>query len=392
MAQIITIGRKNWVLGLDWNSYSEKPDTAELKVFADKHSYDWAAVRVNESVIQGGFCAPIDDIKRPKNLASLAAYLADSHEQPWIGVYQISEGLWWYIAVRDGHAILPDGDVIGGREEIREVQEKHAGFGDWNFLKGSIEDLADRINDIDAKRTNLKSLRFKGPTTKQVVCCLAAFVVVAGAAGFYWYQKQVQIEREKQLAAERVKAQLAAGQKIQPEKSPLLDSPTPNAWLKACKDTLYPLPLSVYGWSLDKVTCEESTAIAFWKREAGATVGDRPAGAVSDDGESIIQNISIEGISNATDDDSINLREAALMLRAWAQQVGVMLSIKGNPVPTLPGAQVNEQLPTMPQIPFSLDMKTSPFQLDFAGLPGIRLKSITTNNDDWHVEGIVYGK
>lgn len=392
MAKIISIENKQWVIGLDWNSYAEKPGHDELIDFADKHHYDWAALRVNESVIQAGFCNPIDDIKRPKKIASLAAYLADSHEQPWIGIYQVAEGLWWYLAVRDGHAILPNGDIVGGKEEIREVQESHAGFGDWTFVEGTLENLIERIDETKAKRTNIKSLRFRGPTVKQIACCIAAFAVVTGAGGFYWYQKQVQIEREKQLAEARVRAQLAAGQKIQPAKSPLLESPTPNSWLSACKDTLYPIQLSQFGWILEKVSCESNAAIVFWKREPGATVADRPAGTVSDDGESILQRIEIEGIPNAVDDDSISLREATLKLRAWAQQAGITLSMKGNTATPLPGAQANEQVPTTPQTPFSLDTKTSPFGLDFAGLPGVRIKSITTNNDDWHIEGVVYGR
>lgn len=391
-AQIITIGRKQWVVGLDWNSYTDKPDRDELEQFADTHSYDWVAIRVNESVIQGGFCEPIDGIKRPRKLPSLAAYLADSNEQPWIGIYQISEGLWWYIAVRDGHAILPNGDVIGDSETIKKIREKHAGFDDWNYVEGTLENLAERIQSIEAKPTYLNSLRYRGPSPLNIVCTALAATIIAGTGGYYWYQEQSLIEKENAIALAKVRAQLAAGQKIQPVKSPLLETPYASTWLNACKNTIYPLPLSMYGWSLETVSCEPSQAIVTWKRSAGATVADRPAGSVSDDGDTIIQTILMEGLKNATDDDSQSIQAAGLLLRAWAQQAGITLTMKNNSTVSLPGAENQVKETAFPQLPFSLNIKTSPFDLDFSSVPGLRLTNVTNVNEIWHLEGVIYGR
>lgn len=391
MARIITLGGRQWVAGLDWNSYSEKPDRMDLETFAETHSYDWVAVRTSETVIQAGFCAPIDGIKRPRRLPSLAAFLADSHEQPWIGIYQISEGLWWYIAVRDGHAILPDGDIIGGRDEISQIRVAHSGFGDWNYLEGTVDDLIERIKTIKARPTNLKSIKYRGPTVIQLACSAFAATAIVGTCAYFWYQNQMAIEKEKEIAAARVRAQLAAGEKIQPVKSPLLESPEPNPWLKSCKNVVYGLPLSAFGWSIDKITCESSIALVTWKRQLGATVESRPEGIVSDDGEIIVQTIQLETVSNALDDNSIEIHSALLKLRGWAQSADITLTVK-NDAQALPGAESADPHKAIPQQRFSMDMKVSPFGLDFSSIPGLRIKSIQSINDFWHVEGVVYGR
>lgn len=58
-----------------------------------------------------------------EQIYSLAALLADSHKVPWAGAFDLGDGLWWYIAVRDNYGLMPDGDVVGTFEDIQQARQ-----------------------------------------------------------------------------------------------------------------------------------------------------------------------------------------------------------------------------------------------------------------------------
>ena len=60
---------------------------------------------------------------------SLAAIVASTHKQPWEGVFKIADNLWWYIAVRNDHSILPEGDIVGTMEQITAARN-HNNYDD----------------------------------------------------------------------------------------------------------------------------------------------------------------------------------------------------------------------------------------------------------------------
>lgn len=200
MSAILSIVGKQWLAGMTWRSYENIPDKQDLRNDAEQLGHSWATVRIGEEAIQAGFCAPIDGMKRPKKLFSLAAMLADSREQPWLGIFKIREGLWWYIAVRDGHAVLPDGDVIGGEEEIRKARDNHAGYGDWKYFEGDIDALTTLIKGIEGKPTPVKSLVTSNWPRMPTV---AAVTIVSLAGGYLWWDAH---QQETIAQAARAKA------------------------------------------------------------------------------------------------------------------------------------------------------------------------------------------
>lgn len=398
MARIIQIGKRRWLAGMTWCSFEDEPSKNELKEDAQRFGASWTCVRRGESAIQGGFCAPIDNAKSPSKLYSLAAMLADSREQPWLGIFKIEEGVWWYIAVRDGHAILPDGDVIGGEAEIHAARECHSGFADWKYIEGDISLLAELIQDVDAKPTPVRSLIDANLPSVPVLVTAVALVFAIGG-GYWWYHKQQEIEQERLVAMEKIRAQLLAGHPVAAAQTPLLSTPQPNNWIAACGKAVSRLPLSQNGWALDQLSCDANSANIHWVRRDGATVANKPDGSLSSQGDTVDQVRPLMGLDTHGRDDAIDLVGAKLVLRAWAQAVKFPLVLnEALPPAALPGAtdataQSKPGLPAPPpQASVTLDMSITPFGIDMSIIPGLRLTSLRLTNSGWHAEGTLYGR
>ncbi|RWA45651.1 hypothetical protein AU476_01045 [Cupriavidus sp. UYMSc13B] len=258
MAGIIQIGKRRWVAGMTWASYEDTPNKVELREDAQRLNSTWAAVRIGEDCIQGGFCGAIEGEKVSK-LYSLAAMLADSRKQPWLGIFKIGDGLWWYVAVRDGHAILPDGDVLGGEEETYAARERHSGYTDWNYVEGDLELLESLIKEVEDGPTRIKSLDGKAYLPKILAGTTIALTAVA--AGGWWMHNQHEQEAAKQRAAmARMREQMAQAKLNENPvvSTPAITLPLPAAFLRSCGDAVT-LPISQYGWLIDSVA-------ALWTR------------------------------------------------------------------------------------------------------------------------------
>lgn len=393
MPSIVQLGKRKWLAGLAWSSYEAAPTLSEIKEDAERLKSSWYCVRTNESVIQGGFCRAIEGVKRPGGLYSLAAKLADSHEQPWIGVFRLDQDLWWYIAIRDGHAILPDGDLIGTAEEIEQVRQNHAGYADWKYIEGDRNFLEELVKGIDAKPRAIKSLN-RGKVPVGPILALSVLVVALCGGGYYWWtnqqkaKEQVRLAQMK-LAREKMNASNPAGSA---PVSPLLTMPTTRNWLKSCAEQLLPMPLFYMGWELGKVVCAGDALNVDWTRGAGATVAHKPDGVVSSDGESIHQTVLLQQDKHGID-DAQDIAKSKDALRAWAQSVNFKLDFTEKAAAiALPGAASAVIATGSHEVEFKLDMSVSPFSFDFPEIPGLRLKSIEPNGDKWALIGVIYGK
>ena len=403
MAEVLQIGKKRWLAGMSWVSFEDAPSKQELREDGQRLSASWSCVRISESAIQAGFSAPVEGTKNPARLFSLAAMLADSREQPWLGIFKISEGLWWYVAVRDGQAILPDGDVCGGEEEILAARERHSGYSDWNYIEGDVHLLEEFINGIDAKPSRVRSLN-SSPSATVIPLVLAASVVCALGGGYWaWEKERADQARSDEVA--RQKMRLAISQIAPAAPSPLLTTPTPDAWLQRCQESLFALPLSNHGWVLDKTTCETSTVSAGWSRSDGATVANRPEGALSADGELVTQVISmapfLKAASVTSADEPVDLAQAKLIFRAWAQAANFILNLTETVAPQgLPGSGAGDAAPksgvpippVRPQTSFVMEIPISPFGVNMSSIPGLRLTTLKSTTSGWRVEGVLYGR
>lgn len=334
---------------------------------------------------------------KTNRLYSLAAMLADSKKQPWLGIFKIDEeqDLWWYIAVRDGHAILPNGDIVGGREEIIAARESHSGYRDWTFIEGpNIGFLESLIAQIDERPTPVKSLIGNQHLPKLVAAVMVGASAVAGG-GYWWWQQQQQAEAAaRQAAMERMRAQLGqASPTAKPATfTPAVAMPSPNEMLRACGQAI-DLPLSQDGWAFENVLCNTAQATVVWARGSGATVDFRPPGDLSADGEKVTQTISL-GLEQRSEDDRVHLSAAKEQLLAWSQAAGFKVTLQtiSAPTPALPGAGSTEALQVQPTLRVALDINVSPFTLNMSGLPGLRLSNIQNEGPGWKITGELYGR
>lgn len=394
-ARVVTIGNQKWVAGMSWRTFEDTPSKTALLNDAEPLKASWAAVRIGEDAIQAGFCAAIEG-EKPSKLRSLAAMMADSRRQPWLGIFKIEEGVWWYIAVRDGHAILPDGDVIGGEQEITDAQDRHSGYTDWQYVKGDLEYLEELLSEIHAKPTRLKSLEGGDyGSVKLAASALAVVGIVAGGA-YWWHAKKEADERARLAAIAQFRAQLASSAPP-PVAAPAVPAyPQPGDWLRACNEIISPLPLSDRGWLIDQVGCDSTSVVVRRVITDGATVANRPEGEVFEQGDAIQQRIALTGVKPSDGKDSIELVEAKLAARAWAQSGGHQLTFAAPAQPpVLPGASAPKAAPPT-QVGVVIEMSVSPFrpemQNGLANLPGLRLTQMKSTDTGWHIEGVIYGR
>lgn len=391
LTHIININKVSWLLGLSWRSFEEVPTRSDIKADAAQLETIWYATRIGKSAIQCGFGNPSPaSSTSAKGLYSLAALLADTEPQPWRGVFQIEENIWWYIAVRDGLAILPDGDQVGGLDMLLAAREKHASYGDWHEIEGNILNLSERIAAQNGKRTYVRSLKTERITTGQVI--VLAMLLVFSVVGYMWWQHRAQaILKERLAAIAMLKSSMAAKQNLA-HSSPLLTTPDAERWLLACKTIIDATPLSINGgWSLSGVDCISNAVNLVWKRKWGATVAVHPGGVLSDN-DTVVSTIRLP-VLPVGKSETLELARAKTRLVASLQKTKINLQTNSFPVvPVLPG-QVSTPAATVTQanLPFSFDTLIPVFDLDF-DVPGLRLSKISTTPTGWHVEGVLYGQ
>lgn len=391
-SRIVQIGKHQWLAGMSWRSFEDSPSKELLNQDKEKLGVSWVCVRLGESAIQAGYCAAIDEIKRPKKLFSLAAMLADSREQPWLGIFKIAEGLWWYVAVRDGHAILPDGDIVGDENEIFAARERHSGFSDWKYVEGDVQYLEGLIASIDAKPSRIRSLE-RSPLLSPVAICVSATIVSSVFAAGWWLNK-TRNEEENQAAMVRMKAHLQAKPAVVAP-SPLKTLSMPNEWLASCYAVLSDLNLSEYGWALGDVACEGSTAAVKWLRADGATVAHMPPGILSESGDLVMQVHELKTDLTSIKENAIQMSMAKLALSSWSQAANFTLTFSTAPEPKLlPGEKFTKEVSAtggLKAISVKIFTKISPFHLDLSAIPGLRLSAARPTENGWLIEGELYG-
>ena len=188
------------------------------------------------------------------------------------------------------------------------------------------------------------------------------------------------------MAAER--ARLAAAQQ---QVSPMKSTPAPQAWLAACRDSIEALPVSYDGWVLSAIACEPGGVSVGWARGIGATVAQHPPGGISLDGNTITNTIPLPALSPGPD-DARGLDAGALALVALLQPLAVQPQITAPPPQTLPGQTQPSGPVVTPSQAVSFTSPLPPWEIDFSGVPGLRLTSIQYTDSGWIVQGSLYGR
>lgn len=399
-ARIIEIGGKRYVVGMTWNSFSEEKKRRELVDLGPTGS-DWAVIReVSDEVVQAGFCKQPENVKLPPKTAALAPLIASVRIQPWLGIFDLGDGLFWYIAVRDGHTILPDGDAIGDEEFVLKLRDDHAAYygTDWNEIKGGIEKIEDLIDRAREKPSIVFSLHGGGVPPSVIAGALGVLAIIA-AGGWYMHMKHVSdMEKQRHLAMLRARAAMMAKRGVKPAPpkiSPLETKPMPDDWIASCLNAARGIPVSHGGWNLKSYECRDNSVAVKWVRSEGATVFDRPQGMLSQDGNSVDGLLQFKVMDSMGHDagDKLGVEKEALI--GLAQKIGENIVFSGGDekpaAMTLPGqTPAPEEAAHEKSIGFTLKVSFAPDLIGFDGVPGARIDTLSFDGAAWTLSGKLY--
>jgi len=405
MAIIRSIQGQDWVLGMEWLTYDDPVTHDDLRSESQDLDSPWYALRANESVFQCGFCPPVADITRPKKLASLAAMLADVRQQPWLGIFELGEDLYWYVAIRDHYAVQLGGDVVGTAEEVEAAAQRHSGFGGWTRESGTVEKLAELLGEAEAKRTKRTLVKsFAVSRVDPVPIAIAAGVVavlgVVGLVGYHYHAQKILESKRLTYLAEQAK--LATKDRVPDAQQMLVRTPPPSVWLRACGEGISSVAYSTYGWTISGTACDASATRISWARGAGATIEHTPPNStVSEDGNSATRLIPMKLENAAGSDNSADVQTERRALQAWGQTHDVSVSIGA-----AEAISVKQHAGWTMQV--TIPMPASPF-LAGSGLddiPGLRITGVGPNNQVrqanspadagtsamWSLSGVLYAR
>jgi len=408
-AQVITIGKKRYLVGLAWRSFDRAQKIGELRdlgnsMFPDDDGEpmgaEWYASRpISDEIVQAGFCRRPEGVKNPAGLVALAPLIASVRMQPWLGTFRIADGLWWYVAVRDGHTIVPAGDAIGDRDYITALREYQSGIGEWNFIDGRIEDLEVLINESQERPSRVHPLSGFAITPGVIAAGIGAVVVAGGLMGWFHHQKVEEMQKQKQIALARARARMEHKVFIEHGRvpSPLETQPMPDEWLTSCRQAAGRMPISLSGWVLQSYECNATTnsVVVTWKREAGATILFRPPGSLSPGGDTVYSSIPMEKQMRGIVNSGARPEDGREALIAWAQALGVKLSVTigADPSP-LPGQKGMKEAAS-PQshadgFSFSFEIPFMPGAMGLDKVPGARISGLSFDGLKWRISGNLY--
>jgi hypothetical protein len=354
--RIVEIGGKRYWVGLEWEviAQSERPKERIKELRKEfgaagiqfmHRQQDSGVVSVGYARIEGGY----------RKAPSLAAIIAHAKREPWMGLFRISDDLWWYIAVREGQSVIPGGDVIGTREEVEAARSEHQGIGDWRYsLEGQIADVLDMISE------GLSQASGVGAPVKPMVTRIPAWVgllglallaLLAGLLFLHHVHQQRRLQREAQERAAKIAAfrnKLAAKRRLLENLKPWVGAKPVGAILAGCEQSLLSLPVELRGWAPKSLVClPNGSGEVVWKRAPYGLALIAPPGRLQPGGNSIIESVEIN-VGNTKRDAQTPLSVPQLMRRLYglSQFAGEAIHFAGaagHSRPPLPGARGNKR-------------------------------------------------
>ena len=355
--QVFELGRgRVFVAGLFWQPLAgtakERRKAAEK--IATEQNFDLAVWRTS-NVVQVGMGSSAEGIKA--GMYAAAAIVSKTVELEtgsgdFLAATEISPGKWLYCAQRDG-IIAPDGDFVGGEDEVRSRLLADLSLSDWAHVIApehwNVAHAAERTFEsfLPAGGRSeyrrwwaLRAVR-QNPIRRYAPYAL---IVLAAIGTAYEYRAWQQAKRERALAqAERI----AASSQAQANRKVRLPDPWKNkarakAFTASCMNAMGKLQaLWVAGWTLERIGCASGALSVLWQRSDSGWIGEmtalHPNAAVSPDGTHVRLT---EGLptSAGTDEAAPTEMRRRIALLDSAQRYGLQLELTEPAAPAvLPG-------------------------------------------------------
>jgi len=445
---ISSINGKQFVSGLFWQPLTRpRAYLKEAREIGKREGMDIVAIRRSAMIMQAGFVAKDHGVF--KGMYSLAATLVGILGDSWIGVFELDNDKYAFVAVNEG-AIIPGCDIVGYRKEVYEslnrtyslfnsTWDKVYAPGDFDFGGEALDVKTLLVPSALKREYQLKQLAF-GMTLKELVTAIVLASTLAGAAMGYHHwsvardeeirQKSLEVERDRLEKLVELNARSHQVQTVHALEHPWAKSPSTPDFLSGCLGAINQMPLFVGGWGFDSAKCARGHVDAAYKRVSvtgsnGDTSGKSSTETVSgptvsnfvvaaraafkvdpailDGGEGATVSLPLNLMFGG--DDALQLESPLLIgFTSHFQAIDVKPKLDEKVVAPKPKALPGQPQPAAEPAP---DWKTYTFVVDsgvtpeiaFQGLntSGVRLTeiSVALGQDGvltWHVAGEIYAK
>lgn len=388
--------KRTFVAGMYWRHEDRFPNRKSLLEGSRNRDYWVTTRRTRAGSIQSGFCEPLEDAGRTdkplkKTVYSLAGAVAEIMEDPWLGIFDLGDGLYWYIAVRDNHEILPDGDIIGDFDTVNRARQLHVAYGDWKSLPDdNIESLGEILKKT-RKPPRIKDLRRKIWVPMVFYGGTTALVVGSALGGMiYYHHYEERIIEEKRIALmHRIAVTRAMDAKKAAANVPWRTTAMPSRFISACLNRAFDVKFSEKGWVLQNIWCQSGvggtwTASADWMRGIGSTALNHPEGQLAKNGNAVVNDLFGAGRLGIPHDSGIWTEDAAsTRLYGVTQLLGMVLHLDViPPVPVLDQSKNNKNKTLQkPWKAMHVDLKLPLAEIKEASkmldtIPGLRIQKI----------------
>lgn len=401
MAQTLVVPgiKGDFVAGLAWRTHAQPPKADAIRAWSIRSGRWGLTYKTSEGRTQVGLCDPVPGIDSPGKLKSLAASVAGQQIAPWRARYQLADGRFWYIAVRDRRAIIPDGDQIGTHSDIQRIWEEHTKLGEWNELpNGTVDDIADMLSATSAANSlhDLQArplVRFLKTYTQRIAIVVTivgvAAVAIAHILGY----------GVKHRHAETLRAVAPVVHVQPPATRPWVDEPIPSQVIDVCHHAWSAKALERKGWSVVSWSCATAPdgveIKTSWTRTYGLA-SDAP-GVLNPTGQASTESTVVPAIFGNSPDVVNSSDLAVRTVRDFADIHGYTATFgEAADKPTLPGAVESNDSGPWTSSKVALNVPWAPWlglASAFDGVSGLRIRSVTWNSqaDQWVIDGALYG-
>lgn len=356
---------KVFVSGLFWQPLSGAASerSKETKRLASEMKFDLAVWRTT-TALQVGLGSTSDGLK--PGLLSAAAAISktleiESGARNFLCATEIPGGRFLYVAQREG-VILPDGDVIGGEDEIRARLLSELSLGEWPLIyapehwgihESAIErPFADFLPKKSGKNDYKKwwrlrpvdpwsSIRLKPGK----IIVFVAIIAVLAAGGLYAYNEFQSRKVAEQARFDNISVP------VKPVEHPWKNQPDAHAFLSSCTTAMGQVKSLWPGnWIPQAITCANGSLSMQWKRQEYGWIKHlqavEPNAILEPDGETASLSIPL-AFTNGTDDLLPKENERTLAMYGAAQMYRFAVMVTGLPAPVAMPGQENANHPQM---------------------------------------------
>lgn len=355
--KIIEINSKSYYAGLSWQTLSA---TENVKKRIKNFKKGFYCVRNLSGMINLGYAE--ETYGKYKKLPSLAASVANAKKEPWLGVFRISEDLYWCIAVRDNQAILPDGDIVGNKEDADKFFQETISIGEWD----SIIENGD-IDDIELILTGKPTyvLLVKKPINYLVIIGGLLLIIL-----IFLYLKHSEKKKSKiflpKIPINNKQIKHTPGYKLISKPSFIFNS---------CKNELSKLPQSYYGWEVSSLNCSINNITVIYKKQNFGNTFKTPKGIISPSGNIVTQTINTHFPISTNTRHLLSSQDIFKFVYGYMQEFNIHGTI--NSANRAGGVMVNIN---------NVDLNLLPI---FFNIPSFRIKTIQINGLPFNLKASV---